>query len=160
MNPFVYEPRKVEFHGVRNIDDHRLKIYSLFASKFGLPALPDDKKLSELLTPGLPDPKMDTDHKLGFGILHWANDGLYTLTNTWFDANMLRMKAFLIDNFEADEPDMKSLDYLNVITCVWELEIYKYERDIWVKAVLSKSPESLTPEIVDEYLTHGFRGYV
>lgn len=160
MNPLEYTPRRVDFLGALTIQDTKLKIYSLISPKYGAAPVPGMEKIAQLLAPGLPDPKLEADHKVGFGILHWANDGLYTLTNTWFDANMLRMKAFKIDSFASDTPDMMSLDHLNVITCVWELEIYKYERDLWVRQVLAQNPASLTDEIVEEYLSLGFNGYV
>ena len=159
MNIFEYEPRRVEFHETILVGDHQLKIYTLSSSKFSEVILPPKDKLVMLLEPGLPDPKLETDHKVGFAILHWANDGLYTLINTWFDANMLRMKAFKVDDFNFPQPKITSLDYLNVIACVWELEIYKYERDMWVNTVLRNKPRYLTSEITDNYLTYGLRGY-
>lgn len=160
MNLFEYAPRLVLFLGTYTVKDHTLKVYLLVASKYEIPPVPDAYKISQLLAPGLPDPKLETDHKVGFGILHWAGDGLYTLTNTWYDANMLRMKAFSVDNFSGDNPTMESLDYLNVITCVWELEIFKYERDLWVHSVLAQKPEKLTKEVLHDYLKFGFEGYV
>ena len=160
MNAFEYAPRRVAFHGTHQIGDHSLKVYSLVAPGHGTPALPPAERLQGLLATGLPDPELEADHKVGFGILHWAGDGLYTLTNTWYDANMLRMRAFLVDGFDGDTPDMQPLAHLNVITCVWELEIYKYERDLWVHSVLARKPDALTPEVLSDYLSLGFQGYV
>ncbi|MCT4554265.1 MAG: hypothetical protein N4A53_06220 [Pelagimonas sp.] len=160
MNAFEYSPRRVSFLGTQKVGDHMLKIYSLVAPDYGTPPMPSPEKIESLLAPGLPDPKLDTDHKVGFGILHWAGDGLYTLTNSWYDANMLRMKAFLVDQFDSDTPRMDSLDHLNVITCVWELEIFKYERDLWVRSVLEQKPDTLTDEVLADYLALGFEGYV
>lgn len=160
MNSFEYAPRRVSYLGTYKIKDHTLKVYSLVAPDHKAPAVPDAAQLERLLAPGLPDPRFETDHKVGFGILHWAGDGLYTLTNTWYDANMLRMKAFLVDELDSDTPKMESLDHLNVITCVWELEIFKFERDQWVHSVLAQKPESLTPEVLSDYLSIGMEGYV
>ncbi|WP_136444101.1 hypothetical protein [Pacificoceanicola onchidii] len=160
MNSFEYAPRKVSFLGTHEIGDHRLKVYSLIAPSYGNPPVPSTEKIKELLGKGLPDPELEEDHKIGFGILHWAGDGLYTLTNTWYDANMLRLRAFLIDEFDSAEPKMESLDHLNVITCVWELEIYKYERDLWVRSVLEQKPAELTDAVLADYLSLGFEGYV
>ena len=33
MNPLTYEPRAVEFAGVLEVHDHRLKVYTLDASR-------------------------------------------------------------------------------------------------------------------------------
>lgn len=160
MNSFEYAPRRVTFLGTQKVKNHTLKIYSLVAPDYGTPPLPSAEKIEDMLAAGLPDPKLDEDHKVGFGILHWAGDGLYTLTNTWYDANMLRMKAFLVDEFESQSPKMESLDHLNVITCVWELEIFKYERDLWVQSVLAQKPTELTPGVLNDYLSLGYQGYV
>lgn len=160
MNSFEYAPRRVSFLGTFPVKDHTLKVYSLVAPDYGTPPVPDADKITQLLGAGLPDPELEEDHKVGFGILHWAGDGLYTLTNTWYDANMLRMKAFLIDKFNSDTPKMESLDHLNVITCVWELEIFKYERDLWVHSVLEQKPAVLNDTVLKDYLSLGFEGYV
>ena len=160
MNPFVYEPRVVEYHGNLDIDDHRLKIYSIRSSKLADLPFPDDAQVVKLLKDGLPDPELDTDHKVGFGILHFADDGLYTLINTWYDANMLRMRAFLVDDFMDANPQFTSLAHLNVIACVWELEIYKYERDLWVRSVLEKRPDALDETVLEPYFTYGLRGLI
>jgi hypothetical protein len=160
VNPFEYAPRRVSFLGTHAVGDHKLKVYSLIAPSFGSPPAPSAEKIAELLVHGLPDPELEADHKVGFGILHWAGDGLYTLTNTWYDANMMRLKAFLIDDFSSPQPKMESLDHLNIITCVWELEIYKYERDLWVRAVLERKPAELSDDVLHDYLTTGFEGYV
>ena len=160
MNPLKYAPRRVEYLGVSDIADHKLKLYSLTSLDYGRPAIPGPEKMQALIAPGLPDPELDTDHKVGFGILHWANDGLYTLTNTWFDANMLRMRAFKLESFDADDIEMESLDHLNVIACVWELEIYKYERDLWVRTVLAREPLDLSGSVLDDYFATGLQGFV
>ncbi len=160
MNPLVYKSRVVNFHGTVDVEGYKLKIYSLVSKQFDNSSFPSKEKIKQLLAPGLPNPELDTDHKVGFGILHWANDGLYTLTNTWYDANMLRMKAFKVNDFRLEGPEMISLDHLNVITCVWELEISKYERDAWVRSVLEKEPKVLTDEIINDYTKYGYQGYV
>tara|TARA_B100000700_G_C15062076_1_gene866554 strand:- start:4812 stop:5294 length:483 start_codon:yes stop_codon:yes gene_type:complete len=160
MNPLKYSPRRVEYLGLSDVGNHQLKVYSLKSPNYEKFALPTKQKIASLLLPGLPDPVLDTDHKVGFGILHWANDGLYTLTNTWYDANMLRMKAFKIDSFDSDKPCMHSLDHLNVIACVWELDIYKYERDLWVRTVLAREPTELTLEVLHDYFATGYQGFV
>ncbi len=159
MDLFEYAPRRASFLGAYPIKDHTLKVYSLVAQETARPA-PTADKISQLLAPGLPDPESKADHKVGFGILHWGNDGLYALTNTWYDANMLRMKGFMVDEFSSDNPKMKPLADLNIIACVWELEIYKYERDLWINSVLAQKPAKLTKEVLRDYLNLGFEGYV
>lgn len=158
MNPFYYEPRMVDFHGVMNVADHRLKIYSLRAPQFANDPLPPAENIQRMLEAGLLELALEADHKVGFAILHWAGDGLYVLVNTWYDANMLRLSAFLVDDLNAAEPKLQSLAHLHVIACVWELEIYKFERDAWVEEVLLQRPTSLTDEVLAGYLEAGMRG--
>ncbi len=158
MNPFVYEPRAVEFLGVVTAADHRLKAYALRSSRFARAPLPEPRAIERMLEAGLPDPVLEADHKVGFGILHWANDGLYVLVNTWYDANMLRLRVFSVDDLASPSPTMTALDHLRVIACVWELEIYKHERDAWVREVLAGRPERLEPEVLEPYLADGFSG--
>jgi hypothetical protein len=158
MNPFVYEPRAVDFHGVMQVADHRLKIYSLRAKQFENDPLPAEDNIRRMLEAGLLELALEADHKIGFAILHWAGDGLYVLVNTWYDANMLRLSAFLVDDLNSDTPKLTSLARLHVIACVWEMEIYKFERDAWVRDVLEHRPEALTDEVLEPYLGTGFRG--
>ena len=158
MNPLTYEPRAVDFHGVLAVGDHRLKTYTLRAAQHAAEKLPCEAKLRRLLEAGLLDLAAEPDHKVGFAILHWAGDGDYLLVNTWYDANMLRLGAFRIDDLGSEPPRLASLASLRVIACVWELEIYKFERDAWVREVLEKRPESLTEAVLEPYFTAGLRG--
>ncbi|MEZ5841969.1 MAG: hypothetical protein R3D02_16610 [Hyphomicrobiales bacterium] len=160
MNPFVYAPRAVDFHGTITAGDHRLKVYSLRSERFADASLPAADTIQRIFTAALPAPVLEADHKVGFGILHWANDGLYALVSTWYDANMLRLMVFLCDDLSKSEPVLTPLNHLNIITCVWELEIYKYERDVWMREVLAKQPASLTEDLIAAYLADGMKGTV
>ncbi len=110
-----------------------------------------------MLEVGLLDLGAESDHEIGFAILHWAADGDYLLINTWYDANMLRSSTFRVDDCDRDPPKLTSLAPLRVIACVWELEIHKFERDAWVREVLEKHPDSLTEAVLEPYFAVGLR---
>ncbi|SCC77987.1 hypothetical protein [Saliniramus fredricksonii] len=158
MNPLYYEARTVDFHGVMEVSDHRLKIYSLRAPQFADDPLPPAQNIERMLEAGILELALEADHKVGFAILHWAGDGLYVLVNTWYDANMLRLSAFRVDDLSVPEPQLESLAHLHVIACVWELEIYKFERDAWVREVLEQCPPALTNDVLAGYFEAGMRG--
>ena len=159
-NPLTYEPRAVRFHGVLEVRGRRLKLYTLSAPGREPGALPPGRDLRHTLEAGLLDLGDEPDHGVGFAILHWAEDGDYLLINLWYDANMLRSSVFRIEARDARSPALASLAPLRVIACVWELDIYKFERDAWVREVLQKRPDSLTDAVLEPYLAVGLNGTV
>jgi hypothetical protein len=160
MNPFTYQPRQVTYHGVTTVGAHRFKTYAMRSERFAEAPMPSAEQIGRLFAQAIPSPSLEADHPVGFGILHWANDGLYVLGTTWFDANMMRLKVFKVDDLHSAVPQITPLDHLNIITCVWEIVVYMYERDLWVKEVLSKSPTQLDETVLAGYLSQGYEGAV
>ena len=160
MSPFTYEPREVEYCGVLKVRDHRFKLYTLRAPSRTTAALPPEHILRRMLEVGLMDLAAESDHKVGFVILHWGGDGDYLLINTWHEANLLRSSVFRVNDYDPDQPKLTSLAALRVVACVWEFQIHKFERDAWVREVLKKRPESLAEEVLEPYFAAGLRGMV
>lgn len=72
-------------------------------------------------------------YQLAFAILHEANDGDFILFFWWTGENMLASRVFYASERGAEYKDIQDT---HIAACIWELEIIKYERDLWTSLVL------------------------
>ena len=73
-------------------------------------------------------------YELGFIIVHEAKDGLFVVVDYWTGENMLCNHAYLYNH------TTQSVNYLTptgLTACVWEIRVINFERNAWVKFILS-----------------------
>lgn len=158
MNPLTYQARRVRALPPLNVAGRMLKLYAVFSEQHAHTALPSEAALHRLLEVVLPPLVDERDHPAGFAILHFANDGIYLLVSRWYDANMLKHQVYQC-RIEGGHIQLSAdLAETQIIACVWELEILKFERDAWVRTVLAQG--RLDPQTLDNYLTAQFSGWV
>ncbi len=133
----AYSPRPVRFIELYEINSWRIKIYSisLKAETVSERTIKHAKKniiewLKKTENCNLPT------YKIATLILHEGKEGCFAIINWWIDENMLQLFVYLAST---ENPDgFKLFSNNGIITCVWELEILWFERNAWIKHVLSK----------------------
>ena len=158
MNPLSYSPRLVKALPPLDVRGRVLKPYVMFAEPDRAAALPAPEWLREQAAPVLPDADGDGDHPLGFLILHYGMDGDYLLVSQWYDANMLKhwVRGSVTD--AGGHTTFAPLAQRDLVACVWELEVIRFERDAWVNTVLARG--RLDEAARDAYLATVFSGWV
>lgn len=157
-NPLTYSPRLVKAFPPLEALGRVLKVYGLFAEPESRSALPAPEWLRQQAAAALVDPPQGGDHPVGFLILHYGRDGNYLLVSQWYDANNL--KHWVRGSVAGTTADITftPLAQHDLVACVWELEIIKFERDAWVNTVLARG--RLDQAALDAYLATTFSGWV
>jgi hypothetical protein len=157
-NPLTYSPRLVKAFPPLEAAGRVLKAYGLFAEPERRSALPALPWLRQQAVAMLAEPLRDGDHPAGFLILHYGLDGSYLLVSQWYDANNLKHWVRGAAASAAADTDFTPLAQRDLVACVWELEIIKFERDAWVNTVLARG--RLDQATLDAYLATTFSGWV
>ena len=158
MNPIQYRPRRSLPIPILKMSGVNLKIYGVFSDPAKAIQFPGASHLSSCIGELCNVPTDECDHGVGFLILHLAEDGDYLLLSHWVDANMLRHQVFQCKVTEQGVTSIRSLANDGIIACVWELEIMKFERDAWVRAVLIAGVINAATQA--SYLESNFRGWI
>jgi hypothetical protein len=148
-----YRARPVSYLGELRDGQWRLKVYGV-SSRGPRPAAAIVKQSEQQAVALL----AATEHQwptygAGFLIVHEANDGNFFLLNWWTGENMLASRVFYagpgaplaFEDFSASR----------IACCVWELEVMKYERDLWVTHVLAEGRGD-----INGYMEKAFQGEV
>lgn len=158
MNPLSYSPRLVKALPPLDVHGRTLKVYAMFADPDRSGASPAPEWLRQQAASVLPEPLAAEDHPLGFLILHYGMDGDYLLVSQWYDANMLKhwVRGSAVD--AQGNTTFVPLAQRDLVACVWELEVIRFERDAWVNTVLARG--RLDHASRDAYLATVFSGWV
>ncbi|MFJ5289177.1 hypothetical protein [Streptomyces sp. NPDC088348] len=158
MNPLTYSPRLVKALPPVDVCGRALKVYAMFAEPESASTLPEPEWLQQQVASVLTEPLQEGDHPAGFLILHYGTEGNYLLVSQWYDANMLKhwVRGTAVD--AAGNTTVTPLVQRDLIACVWELEVIKFERDAWVNTVLAQG--RLDQASLDAYLNTTFSGWV
>ncbi|HWO68125.1 MAG TPA: hypothetical protein VNO31_49635 [Umezawaea sp.] len=158
MNPLTYSPRLVTALPPVDVRGRVLKAYAMFAEPERSSALTSPEWLREQAASVLDEPLEQGDHSVGFLILHFALDGDYLLVSQWYDANSIKHWVRGLEVDAEGRTTVAPLAQRDLVACVWELEVIKFERDAWVNTVLARG--KLDEASRDAYLTTTFSGWV
>ncbi len=158
MNPLQYSPRQVIAFPAIQVKGRDLKVYGVFSSSERIAEFPDLSYLGDSVAELVSKCEGEDDHGIGFVILHLAKDGDYLLLSQWRDANMLQHQVYQGAVVERRLSGMRSLAASAIVACVWELEIMKFERDAWVRTVLSVGANDAATRKL--YLDATFSGWI
>lgn len=158
MNPLTYSPRLVKALPPVEACGRVLKAYAMFAQPEHGSALPEPEWLRQHAASVLGEPPQEGDHPVGFLILHYGKEADYLLVSQWYDADMLKhwVRGSVVD--AEGGTTFAPLAQRDLIACVWELEVIRFERDAWVNTVLSQG--RLDQVALDAYLATTFSGWV
>lgn len=130
-----YIPRRTRFIELFELVGWKVKLYGITLD----PSTDTSRAVSALksvVESCLPQPA-HTSARYGaaFAIFHTARDANYFLVDWWTEENVLQHRLYRapLDEPHAHEDFAPS----GAVACVWELRVIEYERDAWVKHVLS-----------------------
>ena len=160
----AYEAREVRSRDRIKVEDVDLKVYELFAANRRNDVLPEPVEFERHLS-GIGDLFSSTSthlgHAAGFVIAHYASDGDYLLASRWCGVNMLRHQVFALKwRGNPESIELAPLSIPDIIACVWELEVIKFERDQWVRTAMSDPSDSPSVTMLNRYLNATFSAYV
>jgi hypothetical protein len=158
VNPLTYSPRLVKAGPAVDVCGRTLKTYGIFADPELRSTLPPAEWLRRHAGSVLREPPQSGDHPAGFLILHLARDGDYLLVSQWYDANSLKHWVRGSETDAEGSVTFAPLAQRDLIACVWELEVIKFERDAWVRTVLARG--QLDRAALDAYVAATFSGWV
>jgi len=158
VNPLTYSPRLVTAFPSLDVRGRTLKAYGMFAEPERRSTLPAPEWLEQQAATVLSPTLDDGDHPLGFLIVHYGMDGTYLLVSQWYDANMLKHWVLGADGDADGSTTFAPLAQRDLVACVWELEVIRFERDAWVNTVLAHGELDKTSR--DAYLGTTFSGWV
>ncbi len=135
----VYQTRKIRFKELVEINDWKIKIYTISISgEFDHPEF--YQNVLDILPKWLELKNgFDSAHEnIGFLILHSGKEGIFSLINWWVGKNMLNSNVFITAPGKPNEFLKISGDGL--ASCVWEGGIINHERISWINNVLKPAP--------------------
>lgn len=132
----TYKPRKIEFLQLSEVDNWKVKIYSI-TNKEKFTSFDILQKVVAKLPIWLNKAEEShiPSHKIAFLIVHEAREGVWVLLNWWTGGEMIETKVYFVD-YETPNIIRKSPYGTNSLLCVWELEVFLHERKTWIKEVL------------------------
>jgi hypothetical protein len=131
VHPF--EPRPIEFVGLRRHAGWTLKEYSITWGSGALQREEFEAGL-RLLLAGLPEPAPEAGRPgLGFLIAHRGRGADYVVLAWWDRENELPLRVAVRDG-AAWRPARGGES-----ACVWDLQVIGFERDAWVATVMAPS---------------------
>ena len=131
----TYKKRNINFLEQVNLEGWRMKIYGITAKTTGLPAALVMEGKNTVL-PHLPQPAVtDQRYGVGFLIIHQGITENWFLLNWWGDENIIHQKIFFSSSHEPTK--IKPVTDKSIMACVYELDIYHFEKNAWIDNVLS-----------------------
>ena len=125
-----YSPRRTRFEGFRDAAGHRIKLYSIVYGEEAFDATRFDAGL-EVAIQSLPEPHPAGGRPgLGFAVLHQGRTGDYVVLCWWDHENELPTRVLVRDGAGWRPAVYESF-------CVWDLEVFWFERSAYVETVLS-----------------------
>ncbi len=130
------EMKRIRCHGIVSEGDWRVKLYSI--SPTGRPTAEKSLAFAKMhLTDFLSSLQIHhTSLGLGFASLQEGVDSHSLSLGLWTSRYSLALSNFLAE--EAEELCFESLDSISH-TCIWNIELLSFERESWLRHVVSKS---------------------
>ncbi len=151
----IYQPRKIEFRQIINVNDWSVKVYAItYQDKFESNEVLDNailnlpKWLGKSILLGL------ETYKTAFLIVHEGRDGVWSLLNWWLGENMLQSVTFYT-SFD-DAMQFEETPKEGGMACVWEMEVINFERERWIEHILKKAEKPDFTGYLNENLNGGF----
>lgn len=146
-----YKTRAVRFLEVYPLGDWRIKVYTITIKDAFV-----DLKTIKLVKSKLPEWLQQKEnygletYGIATLIIHKGKEGCFAIINWWIDENMLQNHVYLASNETPD--DFAVYSDKGIMTCVWEMAVLWYERNLWVKYVLKKHKQPDVESYLNKHL--------
>ena len=133
----TYKNRAIKFLEQTDLDGWRIKIYGITADSENLPTylIAEGKNvvLAHLPQPGLTEQR----YGVGFLIIHHGTMANWFLLNWWGNEDIIHHQVF--SSPFNDPRTISPVADKSIMACVYELEVYSFEREAWIDTVLSNA---------------------
>jgi hypothetical protein len=129
---FAYAPRRLAAGAPLEVRGFTIKPYLVAVDDAGL-RLAARHDFSHLLDLALPRHDDANFHGPGFAVLHQGRDGVYLLAATWYAGHNLTSSTHLVRPGEPAQLEKLPHD---LFACVWELGVYHFEREAWMRTTM------------------------
>ena len=148
----IYQKRKIAFRELLNINDWKVKSYTITKNNF-FQAESVYKNTLKLLPEWLEmENSFNAKHdNAAFLIFHEATEGVFILVNWWVGQNMLNSHVFVVRHGRPGVPEKISGDGL--VACVWEMEVMNHERMAWLNHMMKPMMPSFANYLKDTITT-------
>ncbi|NIO39765.1 MAG: hypothetical protein GTO41_05940 [Burkholderiales bacterium] len=141
-----YADRRIQFLGLRKVHGYKLKIYSVLFGENEID-LPRFECGLDIASREIPPVDASLGRLgVGFAILHQGQTGDYVVLSWWDRENELPTRVYVSDHGDW-RPASESESF-----CVWDLEIFSFERDAYLRSILCRTGASIS-----NYLEGTFR---
>ena len=150
-----YKPRMVKFENIVEVNNWKVKVYSITNKKQFSAGDILENAISE--TPKwLENAKIlkVPNYSIATLIVHEGIDGVWTLINWWIGGEI--MQNFTYHTSLEKPNEFKPLPCDGSMACVWEMSVICHERKAWIKHILKNAD---TPNF-DEYLADVIEGLI
>jgi hypothetical protein len=134
----IYQPRSIRFIELFHHSEWTIKIYSISVSQEFVKQKNIEKakkQLEQWLS--LSNMNTLTTYQVATLIIHEGKEGCFAIINWWIDDNMLQQYVYLANH---EEEPFQLYSSNGIVTCVWELSVIWFERNVWVQHVLVENP--------------------
>ena len=147
----MYQPRLINFKENVIIEDWIIKVYTITKDINLMELVNFEVIKTELPTwLNLKNSFNSDTYKIGFLIIHFGTEGVFSIINWWVGQNMLNSNVFF-SNYS--NPNIfKKISGDGLVACIWELEIIHYEKLSWTENILKKLPNP----IFEKYIKDNF----
>ena len=130
-----YKPRSFRFIELLSIGAWRMKLYGIaWSGKLPRPELVETAK--NIAAEQLPREK-SPNYNVGFIGVHDGRDACFVFVDFWGNENELFHRVFL--SRDNDPARLRPAAPGDSSVCVWDLRLQAFEREAWIKHVLSKA---------------------
>ena len=138
-----YKPRRVEPLDLWRPNGLAIKPYTIARDGADAPSLAligTARRIAETEIPKAA--AYDTGHHgLGFAILHEGEEAIWLLLHWWAHGDICCRALFRADSGTLEFEDVSKR---SLMACVWELRVIDHERQAWVNAMLTHTPDAET----------------
>jgi hypothetical protein len=144
-----YAPRPIRFLGVHAHAGYRIKVYSITCGSEPLDRGMYDACLAIALD-DLPHPTV-TQHRpgVGFAIFHQGRGWHYLVLSWWDNQNELPQRVWVRERDHPNATWRRAEPHQSI--CVWDLQVIWFEREMYVKHVLSRDAANIDAYIAEQF---------
>lgn len=155
-----YKTRKIQFRELIEINDWKVKVYTIWESKEYDSPIFYKKVISKLPAwLAMENGFYSSNHKVAFLILHSGGEGVFSVINSWVSDSMLNTNLFFTKPEFFEKPtipiEFKKISGNGLAPCIWELEVINFERMSWIHNIL-KAEGDLETYLNDTIITKDY----
>lgn len=146
----AYKSRPIRFIEILEVENWYVKVYSIsvfntYASESKIQKA--KKSVGEWL--GKATLQSRITYQIATLIIHKCQSECFAIIQWWVDENMLENHVYRAQH---DADPFTIFEGNNLVTCVWEMAVWWFERNAWIEHILKKAHKPDFVSYLDEHL--------